>query len=153
MKTLILRVLTVLVMLSVPLDSQAAGGFRPDQLSAPGPLTDADLIEVEQGGTLPLAGATLGQLRTYLAAAPTLSLSFNPPTPSILATSPLNTIVAQIVPAWSDGSQFTGTVAFGPPNSNDGGCFSIDAHLNLTTSCNLSADANTTQNVTVVATQ
>jgi hypothetical protein len=84
---------------------------------------------------------------------PTLSLSFSPPAPSIQATAPLNTPVAQIMPTWSDGSQFTGTVAFGSPNFSDGGCFSIDGSLNLITSCDLSGDSNTVQNVTVVATQ
>ncbi len=90
---------------------------------------------------------------TLQGAAPTLSLSFNPPSPSILATSALGTVVAQIVPAWSDGSQFTGTVAFASPYFSDGGCFSIDGSLNLITACDLSGDGDTVQNTTVSATQ
>ncbi len=85
--------------------------------------------------------------------APTLSLSFNPPSPSIPATSALGTVVAQIVPAWSDGSHFTGTVAFALPYVSDGGCFSIDGNLNLITACDLSGDGGTVQNVTLSATQ
>jgi hypothetical protein len=84
---------------------------------------------------------------------PTLSLSFSPASPSIPYTSSLGTAVAQIVPAWSDGSQFTGTVAFAYPYFSDGGCFSIDGSLNLITACSLSSDGNTVQNVTVTANQ
>jgi hypothetical protein len=84
---------------------------------------------------------------------PTLTLSFNPPNPSLPPTSPANTFVAQIVPAWSNGNPFTGTVAFGSPNFSDGGCFEIDGSLNLITACNLSGDGGTVQNVTVNATQ
>lgn len=84
---------------------------------------------------------------------PTLSVSFNPTNPSIPYTSALGTVVAQIVPAWSDGSHFTGTAAFGSPYFSDGGCFSIDGNLNLITACGLSGDSGTVQNITVTATQ
>ncbi len=89
-------------------------------------------------------------------AGPTLSLSFNPPNPSVPASSPAGTVIAQIVPAWSDGSQFTGTLSFGSPNFGDGGTFAIDGNDNLVVSATgpgLSGDANTTQNCTITATQ
>jgi Domain of unknown function (DUF4082) len=86
---------------------------------------------------------------------PVLSVSFNPPNPSIAANSPAGTVVAAIVPSWSDGSQFTGTLSFGSPYSNDNGTFAISGS-NLIVSpseSGLSADGGTVQNVTIVATQ
>lgn len=90
---------------------------------------------------------------TLQGTAPSLSVSFTPPNPSIPANDPAGSVVAQIVPTWSDGSQFTGAVAFGSPYFSDGGCFSIDGNLNLIVSCDLSADSGTMQNVTIIATQ
>jgi hypothetical protein len=46
----------------------SAAGFRMDQLPAALGPVDADILEVEQGGTEPMTAATLGQLRTYLSA-------------------------------------------------------------------------------------
>jgi hypothetical protein len=87
--------------------------------------------------------------------APTLLLSFNPTTPSVPANAPGGTVVATIVPSWSDGSLFTGTLSFGPPNSNDSGTFAISGFTLIVNPAGpgLSADGGTTQNVTVVATQ
>jgi hypothetical protein len=85
----------------------------------------------------------------------TLTLSFSPPNPGIPANAPLGTVVATITPAWSDGSPFTGTLSFGPPYSNDQGVFAISGG-NLIVNPNgpgVSSDANTTLNVTIVATQ
>ncbi len=93
---------------------------------------------------------------TPAVAAPTLSLSFNPPNPSVPASSPAGTVIAQIVPAWSDGSQFTGTLSFGSPNFGDGGTFAIDGNDNLVVSATgpgLSGDGGTVQNITATAAQ
>jgi hypothetical protein len=84
-----------------------------------------------------------------------LVLNFNPPNPSIPANAPLGSVVAIISPTWSDGSPFTGTLSFAQPYSNDQGTFTISGK-NLIISQSgpgLSADANTVQNVTIVATQ
>jgi hypothetical protein len=56
---------------------------------------------------------------------PVLTLSFQPPNPSIRNTTPLGAIVATIIPAWSNGQRFTGTLSFGPPYANGGGIFAI----------------------------
>ena len=91
---------------------------------------------------------------TLSGGAPALSVSFRPPNPSIPPTSPNGTVVAQIVPSWSDGSPFTGTVALsGSPYFSDGGCFAVDGSLNVITACDLSGDDGTVQNITAVATQ
>jgi len=84
-----------------------------------------------------------------------LVLSFNPPNPSISANAPLGSVVATITPTWSDGNPFTGTLSFGPPNSNDQGVFAISGNNLIVNPSGpgVSADANTVQNVTIVATQ
>jgi hypothetical protein len=84
---------------------------------------------------------------------PTLSLTFNPPNPSIPAAAASGTFVTTIVPAWSDGSPFTGSLMFASPNFSDNGCFSINGSLQLITACNLTGDGGTIQNVTVSAIQ
>ena len=89
------------------------------------------------------------------AAAPYLSLSFDPPNPKISANAPLGSVVATVAAHWSDGSPFAGTLSFAPPYSNDQGIFAIsDNNLIVNPSGpGLSSDANTTQNVTIVASQ
>jgi hypothetical protein len=84
-----------------------------------------------------------------------LLLSFNPPNPSIPANAPLGSVVATINPSWSDGSPFTGTLSFAQPWSNDNGIFAISGNNLIVNPSGpgLSADANTVQNVTIVATQ
>jgi len=84
-----------------------------------------------------------------------LVLSFNPPSPSIAADARLGSVVATITPTWSDGSPFTGTLSFGPPYSNDQGIFAISGNNLIVNPSGpgISADANTVQNVTIVATQ
>jgi hypothetical protein len=49
------------------------------------------------------------------ASTPYLTLSFNPPNPSITSSAPLGSVVAAITASWSDGSPFTGTLSFGRP--------------------------------------
>jgi hypothetical protein len=84
-----------------------------------------------------------------------LTLSFNPSNPSIPANAPLGTVVAAIDPSWSDGSPFTGTLSFAHPYSNDNGVFAISGNNLIINPSGpgLAADANTVQNVTIVAAQ
>jgi hypothetical protein len=85
----------------------------------------------------------------------TLTLSFSPSKPSIPAHAPLGTVVASITASWSDGSPFTGTLAFAQPYSNDQGVFAISGNdlIINPSGPGLSGDANTAQDVTIVATQ
>ena len=84
-----------------------------------------------------------------------LVLNFNPPHPSIPANASLGSVVATISATWSDGSPFTGTLSFAQPYSNDQGIFAISGKNLIVNPSGpgLSADANTVQNVTIVATQ
>lgn len=86
---------------------------------------------------------------------PSLLLSFNPPNPSIPASAPLGSVAATIVPSWSDGSPFTGTLSFAPPYSNDQAAFAISGNKLIVNPSGpgISSDANTVQYVTIVATQ
>jgi hypothetical protein len=91
----------------------------------------------------------------FTPSAPSLLLSFNPPAPSIPATAPFGTVVATINASWSDGSPFTGTLSFAQPYSNDNGIFAISGNNLIVnpSGVGLSGDANTVQNVTILATQ
>jgi len=94
-------------------------------------------------------------LFTSTAPTPTLRLSFNPLNPSIASSAPLGSVVATIIPSWSDGSPFTGKLSFAHPYSNDQGTFAISGNNLIVNPSGpgLSADANIVQNVTIVATQ
>jgi hypothetical protein len=85
---------------------------------------------------------------------PILTLSFDPPQPSITSDAPLGSVVATITASWSDASPFTGTFSFGPPYSNQQGTFAIVGNTLIIdpSGPGVSHDANTTQNVTIVAT-
>jgi Domain of unknown function (DUF4082) len=86
---------------------------------------------------------------------PNLVLSFDPPNPSITSDAPLGSVVATITASFSDGSPFTGTLSFAPPYSNDQGVFAISGNnliINPSGS-GVSSDADTTLNVTIVATE
>jgi hypothetical protein len=84
-----------------------------------------------------------------------LALNFNPLKPSIPASAPLGSIVANIIPSWSDGSRYTGTLSFAPPYSNDQAIFAISGNNLIINPSGpgVSANANTVQNVTIVANQ
>jgi hypothetical protein len=88
-------------------------------------------------------------------ATPNLTLSFNPSNPSISSSAPAGTVVATITAAWSDGSPFTGSLGFAAPYSDDHGTFAISGDQLIINPLGpgLSADGNTTQNVTILATQ
>jgi uncharacterized protein DUF4082 len=86
---------------------------------------------------------------------PSLVLRFDPPNPSITSSAPLGSVVATISATWSDGGPFTGTLSFAQPYSNDKGTFAISGNSLIVNPSGpgISADANTTRNVTIVATQ
>jgi hypothetical protein len=89
------------------------------------------------------------------AAPPYLILSFDPANPSISASTPLGSTVSAIKASWSDGSPFAGSLNFGPPYSNAQGVFAISGNNLIVNPAGpgMSGSANTTLNVTVVATQ
>jgi hypothetical protein len=90
----------------------------------------------------------------FTPSAPSLILSFNPPNPSIASNTTAGTVVATIAASWSNGASFTGTLSFGPPYYGDNGTFAISGNsLIVNSGSGVSSDRNTTQNVTVVATQ
>jgi hypothetical protein len=83
-----------------------------------------------------------------------LTLSVNPANPTIASSAPAGTVVSTITANWSDGSAFTGTLSFAPPYSNDQGTFAISGNNLIINPAGrgVSNDANTVQNVTIVAT-
>ena len=90
----------------------------------------------------------------------TLTLTFNPQMPSVQDTVLLGTVIATVTAAWSDGSPFTGTLAFGSPYADDGGTFGLSCQncptANIVvspTGLGLMGDGGTVQQITVVATQ
>ena len=86
---------------------------------------------------------------------PALTLGFTPPNPSVASNAPAGTVVATITATWSNGTPFTGTLSFATPYSNDNATFAISGN-NLIINPGgpgLSSDANTIQNVTIVARQ
>lgn len=89
------------------------------------------------------------------ATTPYLTLSFNPPDPTVPVGAPLGSVVTAITATWSDGSPFTGTLSFGPPYSNDQGVFAIsgDNLIINPSGPGVSSGADATLNVTIVATQ
>lgn len=87
---------------------------------------------------------------------PTLTVNLSPASPTIAASAQPGDFVASVTAAWSDGSPFTGTIGFGSPYYDDGGTFALDSNNDLVVNPagpGVSADAGTTQNVTIVATQ
>ena len=93
---------------------------------------------------------------TPSASTPSLSIVLTPANPTIAANAPLGSTVAAISAKWSDGSPFTGTISFGPPNSNAGGIFAIDKNQNLIVNPSgpgVGAAGGSIANVTLVATQ
>jgi hypothetical protein len=86
---------------------------------------------------------------------PYMTLSFNPPNPSISATAPTGTVVTTITAKWSNGSPFTGTLGFASPYSNDNGTFAISGNDLIIDPAGpgISADGGTVRNVTITAIQ
>jgi hypothetical protein len=85
---------------------------------------------------------------------PVLSLSFEPPSPSIPSTTPLGATVATIIATWSNGQPFTGQISI--PNSTPAGVFAISNNNTLiisTSGPGVSAAGGTVEQVTIKATQ
>ena len=82
-------------------------------------------------------------------------ISFNPPNPAIPSTTPKGAVVAAVVVTMSDGSAFTGTLGFGPPNFDDGGTFAISGSNLIINPAGpgIGPDGGSIQYCTVVATQ
>lgn len=93
---------------------------------------------------------------TAAASAPAhLTLSFDPPNPSIAPSAPAGTVVATIIAVWSDGTSFIGNLSFGPPFYNDRGTFAIAGNKLIINPVGpgLSAQGGTIRDVTITATQ
>jgi hypothetical protein len=85
---------------------------------------------------------------------PVLSLTFEPPNPSIPSTTPLGAPVATIIATWSNGQPFTGMISIA--NSTPAGVFAISNNNSLIISSSgpgVSAAGGTVEQVTIVATQ
>ena len=88
--------------------------------------------------------------------APYLSIAVNPTSPTIPNTTGPGAYIAQVAVTWSDGSPFTGTLSFGPPNYDGGGVYALDSNNNLIVNPSgpgVGAAGGSVQNVTLVATQ
>jgi hypothetical protein len=118
--------------------------------------------DIYGGGAYQWNGATFNQIPSLPSGGPppTLTLTFNPQMPSVQDTVPLGTVIATVTAAWSDGSPFTGTLAFGTPYADDGGTFALScqscAMANIVVSpagLGLMGDGGSVQQITVVATQ
>jgi hypothetical protein len=92
---------------------------------------------------------------TPAASSPYLVLDFSPPAPSIANNAAPGSTVATIIPSWSDGSPFTGTLSFGSPYSNAQGIFAISGkNLIINPSGpGVSSGGNNTLSITIVATE
>jgi hypothetical protein len=107
-------------------------------------------------------GTASGNVNLTVTAAPppTLTLTVSPYGLSVPSTDPLGAVVATVTAAWSNGSQFTGTINFVAPYNDDGGTFALSctqcATANLIISplgMGVSGDGGTVQNVTLEASQ
>jgi hypothetical protein len=85
-------------------------------------------------------------------ATPTLQLGDSPSSPSVSADAGVGTVVTTLVPSWSNGLPFTGTLSFASPYSTDGGLFALSGN-NVVVSGSLAALGGTTQEITVQAQQ
>jgi Domain of unknown function (DUF4082) len=92
-------------------------------------------------------------LFTPVAPLPVLSLTFDPPNPSIPDTTPKGATVATILPTWSDGQPFTGTISIG--DSDPAGVFAISGNSLIIDpqGPGVGAAGGTVEQVTIVATQ
>jgi hypothetical protein len=90
------------------------------------------------------------------AGSPYLNITVSPPNPTTPSTARLGATVAQISASWSDGSPFTGTLSFGPPNFSDGYVYALDSNNNLIINLpgpDAGSAGGSTEYVTIVATQ
>jgi hypothetical protein len=114
-------------------------------------------------GTFP-ANATTGDqfhwslyatLTTIPTGPPTLTVTFQPPNPSVSATAAIGSVVATAVPTWSNGAPFTGACSFASPYFSDNGMFSLGGSDNceILVGASLQSEGGTVQDVTVQASQ
>jgi hypothetical protein len=91
----------------------------------------------------------------FTSSAPVLNIALNPTNPTIPSTAPLGTVVATVSVTWSNGAPFTGTLSFGPPNSNGGGVYALSGNNLIINPAGpgVGAAGGSVQNVTIVATQ
>jgi hypothetical protein len=85
-------------------------------------------------------------------ATPTLQLNDSPSSPSVSADAAVGTVVTTLVPSWSNGMPFTGTLSFGSPYNADGGLFALSG-TNVIVNGSLADLGGTTQEITVQAQQ
>lgn len=86
--------------------------------------------------------------------APTPRITFNPAAPSVLDTTTVGTQITQIIVTMSNGSQFAGSLGFGPPYFNDAGICAIKGGSPPTVILGASLPpGQSIQNCTITATQ
>jgi hypothetical protein len=85
-------------------------------------------------------------------ATPTLQLSDSPSSPSVSADAAVGTVVTTLMPSWSNGVPFTGTLSFASPYNTDGGLFALSGN-SVVVNGSLAALGSTTQEITVQAQQ
>jgi hypothetical protein len=81
---------------------------------------------------------------------PTLKLSDSPASPSVPANAAVGTVVTALTASWSNGTAFTGTLAFASPDNSDGGLFAL-SRSNVVVNGSLAKLGGTTQEITVQA--
>ena len=132
---------------------ELARNLSPADDGSIGPFT----VQASENG-----GTASGNVSLTVTAAPppTLTLTVSPYAASVPSTDPLGAVVATVTAAWSNGSQFTGTINFVAPYNDDGGTFALSctqcATANLIISplgMGVSGDGGTVQNVTLEASQ
>jgi hypothetical protein len=86
---------------------------------------------------------------------PQLVITFDPPTPSLSSDASGSTVVSAVNVTWSNGAPFTGTIAFTTPFSDDSSTFALSGNNVIVNpdGPGLGADGDTTQMVSIVATQ
>jgi hypothetical protein len=91
----------------------------------------------------------------FASTAPFLNIVVNPTNPTIPSTTPLGAVVATVTVTWSNGAPFTGTLSFGPPNSNGGGVYALSGNNLIINPSGpgVGPAGGSIQNVTIVATQ
>jgi hypothetical protein len=93
----------------------------------------------------------LNALHTKKPPAPSPIINFNPVAPSEPDTTPVGTLIAQIIVTMTDGSPFTGSLGFGSPYFSDAGICAIQG-TNLILGA-APPRGSSTQYCTVTATQ
>jgi hypothetical protein len=148
-----------------PTGEYAATAYGLNQAVSNGPLTAAAASAVGGNGVykynerFPSRDYQNTNYFVDVAFVPTgtyLSITSNPPNPTIPSTTPLGSVVAKLSATWSDRSPFTGSLSFGPPNYNAGGVYALDSNNDLIISPlgpGVGSAGGSTESVTIAATQ